>query len=402
MRLLYFTESYPFGLGEEWKKNELAVLREYYSTIDVIPFHYGSSKEQVEYSDHIVTFHPPLFEDHPEPNWFGLIKLMFLSPIIIFSELLVAAQKGIGALSSFKKSCSTISALNGNSKLIKLLDEDFDLAYFFWGRLSVELMALRSISNPFVVRLHGYDLFQERHVSHYIPFQKFILNRSRMILAISCQGKQYMERVWSIPESKIFISRLGTISKGRSVMEQTKNLSIVSCSWMVPVKRLDRIIDVLLEITEFPITWTHIGDGPLMEEIRIRATQLGENVKCNFLGKVAAPDVQECLINSKSDIFINCSDSEGVPVSIMEAMAVGLPVIATDVGGVHEIVNEGNGYLVSNKDSVHNILDALHDFINLSQEAREEMSSNAFDTYKSKYNAHNNAHVLGRKLHSIS
>ena len=91
-----------------------------------------------------------------------------------------------------------------------------------------------------------------------------------------------------------------------------------------------------------------VGDGPELRKVQNHANSLGIFNKIDFMG--SRNDVPEIL--SCSDIFILSSDWEGYPISILEAMRAGLPVIASNVGGISEAVIEGrNGYLVSRKDA---------------------------------------------------
>jgi len=86
-----------------------------------------------------------------------------------------------------------------------------------------------------------------------------------------------------------------------------------------------------------------VGDGPLLELMKKRAEELNISDIVEFLG--SRDDVDALL--TKSDVFILVSDWEGFPISILEAMRAGLPVIACDVGGIHEaITDRTNGRLV--------------------------------------------------------
>ena len=86
-----------------------------------------------------------------------------------------------------------------------------------------------------------------------------------------------------------------------------------------------------------------IGDGPKTEECKNLIHSLGVEDKISLLGK--CDNVPTLL--SQADIFCLFSKSEGLPISVLEAMQAGLPVIASDVGGMPELVeHEGTGYLV--------------------------------------------------------
>src|SRR4029453_11595231 len=96
-------------------------------------------------------------------------------------------------------------------------------------------------------------------------------------------------------------------------------------------------------------TFVLAGDGPLRSELEVRARELGIAGRCLFLGERA--DVPDLL--AAADLFVLPSLFEGLPVSILEAMAAGRPVVATAIGGTDEVVTtEQTGLLVPPRDPV--------------------------------------------------
>lgn len=93
------------------------------------------------------------------------------------------------------------------------------------------------------------------------------------------------------------------------------------------------------------------------EEFEARFRRLSRSLKVHFLGKV--PRKEMASVYSASDAFVLPSLAEGFPLTIMEAMAAGKPVVATRVGGIPEVVKDGeNGYLVQPKE-VKGLIDAI-------------------------------------------
>lgn len=91
-----------------------------------------------------------------------------------------------------------------------------------------------------------------------------------------------------------------------------------------------------------------VGEGPLAEDLAAQSRDLGLSQRITFAG--LRNDVPDIL--AASDIFVLSSVSEGMPISILEAMASGLPTVATDVGGVRELVAEGEtGFVVPARDA---------------------------------------------------
>jgi glycosyltransferase involved in cell wall biosynthesis len=101
-----------------------------------------------------------------------------------------------------------------------------------------------------------------------------------------------------------------------------------------------------------------IGDGPLLEQSRADVEQLGLTTRTEFFGDCAT--VRQVLINAH--VFALITRYEGLPISILEAMRAGLPIVATDTGGVSEAVHQGwNGLLVgrANENTLRDALESL-------------------------------------------
>lgn len=110
------------------------------------------------------------------------------------------------------------------------------------------------------------------------------------------------------------------------------------------------------------------------------------NLECLILGILPNNQIGEEYIKFKPSLFINLSSSEGVPVSIMEAFSFGIPVIATDVGGTSEIVNNSVGSLVDADVDYKKIKNEIERLI----QSREEYSLNAYNQWKDLCNSENN------------
>lgn len=243
-----------------------------------------------------------------------------------------------------------------------------------------------------VSRCHGYDLYEYRNPQNYIPLRKFLLNRLDTLFCISEDGKNYLEEIYPDVRKNIVISRLGTRDYGEGPTPQNKAvLKLVSCSWISSVKRVSKILDALMLIKDIRIEWTHFGDGVLLEDLKKTAQKLPENIKVNLPGAVSNQELLRIYQSQAFHVFLNVSESEGVPVSIMEAMSFGIPAIATDVGGVHEIVkSEKNGFLL-NKDFTDLQLTALiRRFSEMPDETYMKYRKSAREFWKENYSAEKN------------
>jgi glycosyltransferase involved in cell wall biosynthesis len=110
----------------------------------------------------------------------------------------------------------------------------------------------------------------------------------------------------------------------------------------------DLLLHALAPLREFAWQLEFVGSGPREASVRALATQLGLDLRVHFTGH--SSNAAECL--SASQIFVLVTKSEGFPRSILEAMRAGLPVIASNVGGVAEAVIDGEtGFVVPRNDA---------------------------------------------------
>lgn len=127
----------------------------------------------------------------------------------------------------------------------------------------------------------------------------------------------------------------------RQSMGISPDAVIVCCvARLSQLKRHDVLIDalaVLMRRCQLDVHLLIVGDGAESPILRERVSRLGLTSRTHFLGHVANPS----HILHAADIAVLCSDREGMPNSLIEAAAVGLPIIATDVGGIPEIVEHG-------------------------------------------------------------
>lgn len=126
--------------------------------------------------------------------------------------------------------------------------------------------------------------------------------------------------------------------------------------------------------------FTFVGDGELLDKAKELSLDLGIDKKVCFLG--ARQDVPELL--NRADAFVLTSKWEGLPRSIIEAMRAGLPVIASDVGGVSELVEDGiTGYLVP-RDDPNTLKSRLETLIDNPQ-LRQQMGHAGYQRFIDKF-----------------
>lgn len=272
--------------------------------------------------------------------------------------------------------------------------------YSYWfGPAAMALAMLKesgSISSA-VARVHGADLYWERQTPSYHPLQRRVAETLDCVYAISDHGRRYLSQ--KAPGARIHVRRLGVDAAEPALPSGDGVLRIVSCSHVVPVKRLDRLVDAL-SLCPIPLEWTHIGSGPALERLRARASRVPPNVRTNFVGGLEHDAVLAWYDANAVDAFVNVSASEGLPVSIGEAMRRGIPAIATDVGGTAELVGD-SGWLLSADSGPQEIANAIIAISRLSTPERDARRRAARDRASDLFDASRNFDTFARELRSM-
>ncbi|MTG88427.1 glycosyltransferase [Cellulosimicrobium sp. BIT-GX5] len=226
--------------------------------------------------------------------------------------------------------------------------------YAYWAAgAGLAVAGLPRSSGPVALRLHRYDLYEEEQRSGQ-PLRASLMNRADVVLAISEHGRDYLLEHYPehVDSSWIELSRLGTADHGVQPQRVAGGpLVVVSCSSLTPVKRTTLILDAVHALSRSrPVRWVHLGGGPLEHDLRERASAVADaGLEVELRGQMSHDEVIDFFRSTSVDVFVNASASEGVPVSIMEALSFDVPVVATDVGGTGEIVGEAHasGILVA-------------------------------------------------------
>lgn len=404
--LLLLTAEFPFGKGETFLENEVPVLARHFERITIL-----SLSENSEQTREI----PATCEVFRYPVSLSKIQKI-LALRFLFLRTVRAEVKQVTSVYKLKLSLSIISTILvswARAKKIKSilgphLTAD-SIAYSYWTDDAALALAQLKVENPklaCVSRFHGWDVYFEASALGYLPFRKFINYYLDQQFAISDAGSNYARMRWGIDfPNKITVSRLGTAAQTEhwlpreSMREQRL---IVSCSNVIPLKRVELIFEVLNGLVHHEIRWVHFGDGqnlaPLEEKIELEKKS---HLSVEFRGRVSNTDVLQFYKQESPEFFINLSTTEGVPVSIMEAFSIGIPVIATAVGGVPEIVSNHVGALVDPNATSEEIQLVIKNLLDSSLSCWNQLSQQAYEVWKSKYNAETNFRFFTQSIKEI-
>ena len=203
-----------------------------------------------------------------------------------------------------------------------------------------------------VTKLHGTDITLVGLHPSFQAITQFSILRSHGLTAVSDFLKRETVRDFSVPESRIEvvpnfvdtrIYRPGLEPCHRATLAPDGEKIVMHISNFRPVKRVEDVVEIFARVLgEIPSRLVLVGDGPDLPRARVKVEELGIRDRVVFLGEYTL--VQELL--SCSDLFLLPSGSESFGLAALEAMACGSPVVASRVGGLPEVIMDGEtGYL---------------------------------------------------------
>ena len=223
--------------------------------------------------------------------------------------------------------------------------------YDYWlvdSTLALAELKRKKIIQFSIARAHGFDLYHERQFEKRVSYQEYRVRFLNAVFTVSQHGFNYLTLQLPAAEAKkVKLSYLGISALSNNPLPQKSetHYTIVSCSALIPLKRIDMIIETL-NCTKLNMRWIHFGDGPLRVMLNEKISELPKHVKTEFLGNVENDQILKFYESSYIDLFVSLSESEGLPVSMMEAGCYGIPILACGVNGVPEIVNEKTGVIL--------------------------------------------------------
>jgi colanic acid/amylovoran biosynthesis glycosyltransferase len=244
----------------------------------------------------------------------------------------------------------------------------FDVIHAHFGDGGARAAFLRDrglLQGPIVTTLHGAENTLGKRTLRYLA------RRGDVHLAVSEFWARQLVEEFGFPSLRTRVHRVG-IDCARYAFEPrapqpNQPLRLITVCRLAPRKGVQDALKALAKAqrqrASFRFSFTVVGGGPMEEELRGLAESLGVAGSVRFTGPVDQARVAEEL--ARADIFLHPSyttdtgEREGIPVSMMEAMARGLAVLSTRHAGIPELVTHGrSGYLVRERD-VPALADAL-------------------------------------------
>ncbi len=235
---------------------------------------------------------------------------------------------------------------------IDLLHVHYAIPHAYAGYMAKQMLKSEGIKIPMVTTLHGTDITLVGKHPFYKTAVTFSINKSDVVTSVSQNLKEETYSLFDIKKdihvipNFIELDKIKNISKialNRSVMANENEKIITHISNFRKVKRIPDVIAIFYKIQQkIPSKLMMVGDGPEKEAAENLCYKLGISDKVIFFGN--SNEIDKIL--SFTDLFLLPSETESFGLAALEAMALGVPVISSNTGGLPEVNFDGiSGYL---------------------------------------------------------
>ena len=236
----------------------------------------------------------------------------------------------------------------------------------------------------------SFDEFQVKNYGFSISLQKkvrsFSIKKSDIVVTPSKHLKNFILNLG-------FKNKIEIINNGVFIPEENTNIftndqiNITIVSRLVSHKNIKKIIRAISDLNDPLIYLNIIGDGPELNQLQKISLESNNKDNIIFHGKLNRDDINHIFL--KSDIYIQASNYEGLPHSLLEAMSFAIPVLCTPVGECKEILgNEDRGYILDLPVSKNNIKSKISEIIGEKNIANKK-GERGKDFINEKYNLTN-------------
>lgn len=279
------------------------------------------------------------------------VRLELLNPNIFYHEVNVQEyplfhyQPYELALSS--KIVDTVKLYN-----IELLHVHYAIPHAYAGYMAKKMLEENGIRIPMVTTLHGTDITLVGKHPNYKTAVTFSINKSDIVTSVSESLKKDTLDIFKINKEIHVVPNFidfsilenpTTVSCKRHVLAKPTERIVTHISNFRSVKRIPDVIDIFYRIQkQIPSKLLLLGDGPEKEKAEKKCMELGISDKVIFFGNTHQINKILCF----SDLFLLPSETESFGLAALEAMALGVPVISSNAGGLSEVNIQGkSGYL---------------------------------------------------------
>lgn len=410
--LIILTSSFPYEGGEQFLETEIKYWKG--TNFDNVYIMSDNNKGALRSFPGEIK----LLKKHKINKKFLYVVKALLS-VYFMKEVVCLFKRGgvINFISNLKVALKSVAVLLREKEMLSktMMSNDIDgnnTFYCYWNDISFYAACIlkeKGAVNQVVSRAHRFDLYEEQRKNKYMPLKRQFANSPDRVYLLSKSALKYYKRKYSVTVNNLDVARLGVNLPAEQPQAKISRdtVKVISISYCVPVKQIHLIASAVLEYAkqnqDIGVEWAHIGDGPLLKSLIKESRELTRkqtNLTINFFGHKKNTDVIEILKSGGFDIFINSSASEGIPVSIMEAMSCKIPSIAPNVGGISDLVNNENGYLMPKKCTASDIVLGINTICK--NKKTIDYGNNAYNWVYERFNASINYPDFICKLEKIA
>lgn len=347
--VVWITSGFPYSAGEQFIESEVHHWVDFPGRVVLLPENAkGVAARPVPPPLEVST---QLVDRWHRLNWQLLgAAQAFVSPLFHREFATLVRNRKVSRY-RVKHAFLTVVRMKMEERVLRSISREhgrpIDVVYSYWmsvGAFAGCVGRRKGFVRKVVARAHRTDLYEDERPEFYTALVRQCAGDFSALFTISDDARVHAERYGFTPQ-QLRVSRLGVESRSLSSAGADDELRILSVSGMTPVKRVDLIAHSVAEVARrlpaLHITWTHAGSGPeasKVSEVIVKEVAPLPNVTVELLGHVSNQVLMAWYAENPVDLLVNASSSEGVPVSVMEAMAHGVPSIGADVGAMREII----------------------------------------------------------------
>lgn len=391
--LAIITKDYPYRKGEPYLHIELQILARHFKEVYIISRHSIQNE---------TGFHFTLPSNVRVVNVAPKITLLskFFTTLITMLTFRVPLKQIFAEGSLWYRFKFFILYEDGRIQLSRQLKKlpqstgkplhDF-VWYSYWCDESAYALATLKKSGEIdcaFSRTHNFDVYEERHPHHYLPFRDFIHRNLNETWCISQHAVAYLRAKHPDLQQKFKLHRLGVSNQLPVTPKSRQPFVVVTISNIFPVKNLETVILALSKWSAQPLRWFHLGDGndsnyvESIYSLAKRKLSSKPNIQYKFLGFIPSAMVIDKLRELNPHLLVNASYFEGIPVSMMEAASLGIPLIGPVVCGVPEIVFDGiNGYKFNPSNAIE-LLELIEKVATMNDEDYQNLRTNSLQVQR--------------------
>jgi colanic acid/amylovoran biosynthesis glycosyltransferase len=411
-QLLLFTEFFPYGANSEqaFIQNEIKYLCEKFDKVTVFPSVVNESQSSFGNFNIDKTLSVAIKKKSNLHYIFLALKNKFFYKELVSRKFNFWNYAKLKRLLYYTANAQSVSQwfnvyLKNHNSINKTI------VYTYWNN-EITLGLASTIINKSnflpISRAHGHDIYENYYINNYLPCYNNNLKLIHKLYLVSEPPIKHILNNYVVNPQKLKKIYLG-VKKAEKINKASTDgiIRIVSCSYIIPPKRVDLILKGILkyiEMTDQKVVWTHFGsdrDLGIEGVQKVLQTIKTDKLNYNLKGFCFNKEIIKFYETEPVDLFITATKVEGgVPVSLQEAQAHGIPVIGTDVGGIPEIINDNVGVLIRENPVELEIANAIINIVS-DKTRHEKLRANSLTNWEKNFNEEVNFNLFATEIYNL-